>query len=753
MAWYKRRKHIPIFPLSCNPKLSKEELTGIDIFFDHLKHAFKNPRIRNIAITGPFGVGKSSIIRSFNDQYISPIKKRKKFLYVNLGNYANAESSNAGTKPVPGPAIPQSVGGSGTTATSNCPCKQACANAQAEPNSRNAVERRLLMQIYAAFNPQKFPYSCFRQVPKAPGILKTSLFMLFAMALLLLLLKAPLSDLLLDWTPQWPNIQAYRNCIIEHHPFLEVVLYGIVLFGAAVLFFQGFRFIIPKMKTSRLALKLTNAEMDLEKDACEDYLDEYTQELIYCLKRIHKKIDNTVVFEDMDRLSDDICISIFTRLREINHILNTHLGGSKHVRFVFIINDRIANQLECNKFFDYILPVIPTLNQASAASILKKNLTEINRHLETACRKERQMQKVGCLGHLLIKLMDRNIRINLFFCSVQRKLCADMKSNRYTCAIGKWIEQCIALSSKHLAYSCFHEMVDDGRDGILVAAAPYLIEYRKQYSILNEYALVVRLYHRNNPNRLTCNVLEGILSFLIYKHLWPEDYAQCIAYKQNVLTGRGVPEAAGNMHQEFLQHLLDSNMLNIRCFHYAGFSQDTVNKLWEAKLHAGTVKTQCRQIREICKDDTAYIEILKNFCQANPEQSNPRADEVLAEAINCLLRYRFAQTDWVNDWFFKNRDITDCLRVLASIDHASCIAFIRLCKGTDQTCDIFAKCLRRKVIHTLNGEWDLIMARIFVTGVCRDQLEADELYLINKTVVNLQTLDGLFDASPAGIGD
>lgn len=751
MEWHKARKNIPIFPLSCNPKLSKEELTGIDIFFDHLKHAFKNPRIRNIAITGPFGVGKSSIIRSFNDQHISPIKKRKRFLYINLGDYANAESPNTGTKPVPGPATPQSVGCSSTTATSNCPCKYS--NKKTEPNEKNAIERRLLMQIYAAFDPQKFPYSCFRQVPKAPGILKTSLFMLFAMALLLLLLKAPLANLLLGWTPQWPSIQICRNYIIEYHPFLEVVLYGIVLLGAAVLIFRGFRLIIPKMKASRLALNLTNAEMDLEKDACEDYLDEYTQELIYCLKRVHNQIDGTVVFEDMDRLSTDMCVGIFTRLREINHILNAHLDGRKYARFVFVVNDKLACELLSDKFFDYILPVIPSLTKVSAEFILRKNLTEINTHLETACREDDRRQAAGPVMSLFVKHLDKHPKSKQFLYWVQNKLCTDKKCPGYARAIRKWIEQCGSLSQKYVSYSCFQDMARDGKEGILFMAAPYLTNYRKQYAILNEYALVVRLYHRNNPGKLTCNVLEGILAFIIYKHLWPEDYERCITGRKNVLTGRAVQEAASDSTRELLGNLLEFNMLTIRCFHYAGFSEDDVNKLWEAKLYAGTVKTQCRQIREIRKDDTAYVEILKNFCQANPEQSNPCADEVLAEAINCLLRYRFAQTDWVNDWFFKNRDITDCLRVLASIDHASCIAFIRLCKGTDQTCDIFAKCLRRKVIHTLNGEWDLAMARIFVTGVCRDQLEADELYLINKTVVNLQTLDGLFDASPAGVGD
>ena len=727
MAWYKSRKHIPIFPLSCNPKLSKGELTGIDIFFDHLKHAFKNPRIRNIAITGPFGVGKSSIIRSFNDQHISPIKKRKRFLYINLGDYANAESRNAGAKPVSGPATLQSTGGSSTTATSNCPCKHA--NKKAEPNEKNAIERRLLMQIYAAFDPQKFPYSCFRQVPKAPGIVKASFFMLFAMALLLLLLKAPLADLLLGWTPQWPNIQTYRNYIIEHHPFLEVVLYGIVLLGAAVLFFRGFRFIIPKMKTSRLALKLTNAEMDLEKDACEDYLDEYTQELIYCLKRVHNQIDGTVVFEDMDRLSTDVCVGIFTRLREINHILNAHLGGRKYARFVFVVNDKLACELLSDKFFDYILPVIPSLTKVSAEFILRKNLTEINTHLETACREDDRRQAAGPVMRLFVKYLDNHPKSKQFLYWAQNKLCTDQKCLGYARAIGKWIEQCGSLSQKYVSYSCFQDMARDGKEGILFMAAPYLTNYRKQYAILNEYALVVRLYHRNNPGKLTCSILEGILAFMIYKHLWPEDYERCITGRKNVLTGRAVQEAAGNVHQEFLQHLLDSNILNIRSFHYAGFSQDVVNKLWEKKLRTGTKEMQCQQIRDIQADDYNYIEILKDYCQAPPDLSDCCPEEVLAEAISCIVQHQASETQEENDWFFKNRDIRKCFITLSLLNPEICAAFIDWCKGYDTEYDVFSKCMGTNDLAHLHDGWTSAYIAIYRLGVSVNNRQNSIVYL------------------------
>ncbi len=145
------------------------------------------------------------------------------------------------------------------------------------------------------------------------------------MAILLLVLKTPLAQLLISWEPQGSLFKAVIQWIWDYHKLLEVGLYGITLVGATLLFACAFQWFSPRIKNSGVSLKATNAELNLEKDACEDYPDQYTQEFVYCLKRVHRKIGSTVVFENMDRLSENVCVSIFTRLREINHILNTDI--------------------------------------------------------------------------------------------------------------------------------------------------------------------------------------------------------------------------------------------------------------------------------------------------------------------------------------------------------------------------------------------------------------------------------------------
>ena len=68
---------------------------GFKVYRDVLTSAFENPMIRNLALSGSLGSGKSSIIRSF-DRYRG--KDRKRFLYVSLIDFSKAVTDAEGTK-------------------------------------------------------------------------------------------------------------------------------------------------------------------------------------------------------------------------------------------------------------------------------------------------------------------------------------------------------------------------------------------------------------------------------------------------------------------------------------------------------------------------------------------------------------------------------------------------------------------------------------------------------------------------------
>ena len=65
-----------IFPLSCDPAL--EETEEREIYYKYLDSAFDDPRIHNIGIAGGFGVGKSSLLRSYEKRYLRMANLKQK---------------------------------------------------------------------------------------------------------------------------------------------------------------------------------------------------------------------------------------------------------------------------------------------------------------------------------------------------------------------------------------------------------------------------------------------------------------------------------------------------------------------------------------------------------------------------------------------------------------------------------------------------------------------------------------------------
>ena len=210
---------------------------------------------------------------------------------------------------------------------------------------------------------------------------------------------------------------------------------------------------LPKLQARSITIKANSLEAKYERTASESYLDQHITELVYCLDQIAKKIHYTVVFEDLDRFDTKTCLEIFTRLREINYLVNLRLSqkGDKPLRFIYVANESILAHLEHSKFFDYIIPVYPRLNQKTAEQIFTENLVKINK---------------------------------------DKKL--------------------IEASSSFVRF-----------------VSPYLSDYRLQYTILNDYSILFRLFQNSNTNKAeNVNSAVDILALSIYKNCFPGDFAK-----------------------------------------------------------------------------------------------------------------------------------------------------------------------------------------------------------------------------------
>ena len=324
-----------IFPLSYDPDLKEKEEQ--EIYYRYLNAAFEEPRIKNIGVVGSYGVGKSSLLHSYEK------REHKHFLYVTMGK---SKDNN--------------------------------------DDSKNAIERRILLQIYSKFRREDIPLSGFEMIREAMSHVKSKVAVgiIWLLVILLLTFYAPLGRLLKAKLPS--------NCLLIHlKTYIHIGLYITMIVLSLLIFGYLFYKLITKMHLRKISLKSENAELEVEREDDKDYLDQYSMELVYCLEQTAKKIGHTVVFEDMDRMKLKDVVDIFARLKEINIMVNQRLQkDNKYIKFVYVVNDAVLAKMEHYKFFDYVLPVVPGVNPRTSNYIFRKNLARVNDYLKSRLQNE-----------------------------------------------------------------------------------------------------------------------------------------------------------------------------------------------------------------------------------------------------------------------------------------------------------------------------------------------------------------------------
>lgn len=499
-------KQVIIYPFSASDDLQTKDQPNIIVYKRYLRSAFKNTRIRNIFVTGGFGVGKSSIIRTFENEYSKESPGR--FLYISLGEYREDSFSTDGeppeehqasgvlSPPVKGVSIPVDP----------------TEGEEAIKKRQSFLERRILLQIYSCFQKKDLPDSSFRMIPELDTQSVQN-------ASLLLTVCIFTGFLLLNFKTLGELLVGVFGSLLLTPKIMDIVHFGVYC-AMIVSFLNLARIVvqrlIPKMRMNAFTIKLDSLEASCEGGACETYIDHYTTEIVYCLQKIADKINYTVVIEDLDRVDDIIFFDIFTRLREINYLINNRLersGSAKHMRFVYVASDSMVGQLQHTKFADYVLPVFPRLNEATAEMLLTSKLKEAH--------------------------VDLKKELN-----------------------DKW-------------------MVDDEmyslRSGIVPIIAPNISNYRLQNAIINEYSLLIQLYHTANPNdNIDTNIAQGVLAVAVYKNLLPIDYSRILSGESAVLPVYCNLQDA-RMDALFCT-LTNRGFLTIQCLYYAGYQRcDAVN--------------------------------------------------------------------------------------------------------------------------------------------------------------------------------
>lgn len=295
-----------------------------DTYTSALDFAFNDREIKNIALTGPYGSGKTTIWARYVKQKEADDEAFKNIISVALGKYDCALNT------------------SDKVADKDNPDKLT----QAE---ENRLEKQLIQQIAAQIPSKKIPLSKFRfKEEKNKDQIKTctrhTLF--FILSIILWFNK----DFLLANTDKL--LQSQSACISLL--FIFILLFAFLF---PLYYFIGFCFKHYQFRLTKITFQGAEASAK-EDDFKESVFDQELKEIVYLLKQSGAKI---IVFEDIDRYDD---LSLFTKLRELNFILNKNLeasGKDYPIRFIYLLKDSLLESKTRTKFFDFIIPVVPVI--------------------------------------------------------------------------------------------------------------------------------------------------------------------------------------------------------------------------------------------------------------------------------------------------------------------------------------------------------------------------------------------------------
>lgn len=320
---------------------------NIDEYLKALKWALEQDKIKNIALAGPYGAGKSSIIDTFLNRFNKELKLDKKVLKISMATFIEANAK---------------IKSNNASDNSEKDESKDSVNTKIAIDS-NEVEIGILKQLFYTVDPEVIPQSRYRKLHQRDfGRFFTKIFWSLFFILFLTFIF---------FYEKLPNIFSGISALLS---FMGVTIWSYLL----ILLFT----IIGVYGFSKLAFDFTNkfsikeikisSNVNIHKDdiSAESIFNKNLDEIVYFFEATKYCY---VFFEDLDRLDDR---TVFVHLRELNNLLNNNDSIKEKIVFVYAVKDDIFTKEDRTKFFDFIIPVIPIINSTNSGDVLLQYLKE-----------------------------------------------------------------------------------------------------------------------------------------------------------------------------------------------------------------------------------------------------------------------------------------------------------------------------------------------------------------------------------------
>jgi len=319
-----------------------------------LEKALSDRSIKNIALSGRYGVGKSSILQE--------LARSRKDNVVEL--------SLSTLAPMADDAFDDAVPKQAKTTT-------------------NRIQQEIVKQLLYREKPSKTPGSRFRRIERFSFLREMAYAGLAGTVIAVI-------ALLTGWTSQIEAELLPKTDLGQWSHGIVLVL-GALATGIVRWVFYG------RVHIRQFSAGAATVTLD---DHSVSYFDQYLDEIVYFFEVSKRSI---VIFEDIDRFNDS---RIFETLLALNTLLNAQRPDHDPIRFIYAIKDSIFDQSKLSadkrrkveadikdikdpaqaeavranrtKFFDLVIPVVPFITHRSAKNLAWQILEEVDSEIDAA---------------------------------------------------------------------------------------------------------------------------------------------------------------------------------------------------------------------------------------------------------------------------------------------------------------------------------------------------------------------------------
>lgn len=305
------------------------EMTGYEQALDFVFRE-DNTDVKNVAMTGLYGAGKSSVISTYEKRHTE-----KKFLHVSVTHFDGVEGEDD------------------------------------QHNYAVRLEEKIINQLIQQISPQRVPDSGF----KIKREIKCNVKIWWVLKLLVLIIS-------FSFFSAWMNmyeLQEITVCRWLTNPVVTISIAIISILDIGFLLYPLIDVFFKKKKIRAFSFMAGSVDLDEKDESEKSYFDRHLDEILYLL--VHSGAD-AIIFEDIDRF-ETVNLKVLEHLRELCILANyrflyTDTQQQKHIKFFYLINDDVfLHNIERTKFFDYMIPIIPVVDSTNSYGKLKSYLIKI----------------------------------------------------------------------------------------------------------------------------------------------------------------------------------------------------------------------------------------------------------------------------------------------------------------------------------------------------------------------------------------